>query len=148
MECLACKSISGEKRISPGPFIYEGKYWIIDHAYPTKLLGWLVIVLKEHKEALHELTKEEFRELFILQEKTIKLFFKELNSEKEYVACFSEKKLFKHLHFHIIPKPRNLSDKFQGSKVFALLKENDKNPLSKHQIVDFSENLRRKFVIA
>ena len=43
MECLICCSISGERRISPGPFIYEGAYWLVDHAYPTLLKGWLVI---------------------------------------------------------------------------------------------------------
>lgn len=148
MECLACKSISGEKRISPGPIIYKGKYWVVDHAYPTKLLGWLVIVLKGHKEALHELTKEEFRELFILQEKTVKFLFKELHSEKEYIACFSERKLFKHLHFHIIPKPRDLPDKINGHKIFSLLKVNEKNPVHKEQVIQFSQKLRRKFILA
>jgi hypothetical protein len=48
MECHSCRSISGEKRISPGPFIYEGAYWLVDPAYPTSHLGWLVIVLKRH----------------------------------------------------------------------------------------------------
>ncbi len=36
---------------------------MVDHAYPTSHLGWLVIVLKRHVEALHELRKEEFVEL-------------------------------------------------------------------------------------
>ena len=56
MECWTCKSNLGEKRISPGPTIYEGKYWLVEHAYPIKMIGWLVIVLKRHAEALHELT--------------------------------------------------------------------------------------------
>jgi hypothetical protein len=51
MECLTCKSNSGEQRISPGPTIYEGEYWFVEHAYPVKRLGWLVIVLKRHEEA-------------------------------------------------------------------------------------------------
>lgn len=63
MEYLSCRSISGEKRISPGPFIYEGTYWLVDHAYPTSHLGWLVIVLKRHAEALYELSREEFGEM-------------------------------------------------------------------------------------
>jgi diadenosine tetraphosphate (Ap4A) HIT family hydrolase len=69
MECLSCRSISGEKRISPGPVIYEGTYWLVDHAYPTSHLGWLVIVLKRHAEALHELSREEFAELAEIQYK-------------------------------------------------------------------------------
>jgi hypothetical protein len=46
MDCYACLNVAGKMKISPGEVIYDGKYWIVDHAYPTKLLGWLVIVLK------------------------------------------------------------------------------------------------------
>ena len=67
MECFSCRSISGDKRISPGPYIHEGNYWLVDHAYPTSLKGWLVIVLKRHVEALHELSQEEFKELADIQ---------------------------------------------------------------------------------
>ncbi len=71
MECWTCKSNSGEKRISPGATIFEGKYWLVEHAYPVKIIGWLVIVLKRHTEALHELTIEEFAELAQIQAKLI-----------------------------------------------------------------------------
>ena len=49
-ECWSCPSLSGERRISPGPFIHDGRYWMVDHAYPTRLPGWLVLVLKRHAE--------------------------------------------------------------------------------------------------
>src|SRR5690348_4130801 len=39
MDCLTCLNLSGEHRISPGPCIYQGKYWTVDHAYPTTHLG-------------------------------------------------------------------------------------------------------------
>lgn len=51
-DCHTCRSLSGERRISPGPTIYEGRNWLIEHAYPTGLKGWLVIVLKRHADAL------------------------------------------------------------------------------------------------
>jgi|SRR5215216_4255221 len=69
MECWTCKSNTGEKRISPGPTIFEGKYWLVEHAYPVKAIGWLIIVLKRHAEVLHELTAEEFTELAQIQVK-------------------------------------------------------------------------------
>src|SRR5438045_1970435 len=69
MECLTCQSIAGEKRISPGPFIYVGTYWLVDHGYPTALKDWLVIVTRRHVEALHELSREEFAELAEIQYK-------------------------------------------------------------------------------
>jgi diadenosine tetraphosphate (Ap4A) HIT family hydrolase len=62
-DCWTCRSLSGEKRISPGPTLCEGQYWVVDHAYPARQVGWLVIVLKRHAEALHELGDAEFEEL-------------------------------------------------------------------------------------
>ena len=73
MDCYTCRSLSGERRISPGPTIVEGRYWMLEHAYPTCLKGWLVIVLKRHVEALHGLTREEFIELGELQALAVRL---------------------------------------------------------------------------
>ena len=82
MDCLTCKSISGEKRISPGPTIHEARFWYIEHAYPCKLKGWLVLVLKRHVEALHDLTQEEFLELGELQFRLSRLLSDELKAAK------------------------------------------------------------------
>lgn len=145
MECFACKNISGERPISPGKIIYEGKYWIIDHAYPTKLLGWLVIVLKRHAEALHELTRGEFIELAELQEKSIKLLHHELQTDKEYSVCFAEGEHFKHIHIHIIPKTDEITDDIKGPKVFQLLKVEEENAVAKDRVLEFSNKLRITF---
>ena len=52
MDCLTCLNLSGEHRISPGPCIYQGKYWTVDHAYPTTHLGSLVRYRPQFLEAL------------------------------------------------------------------------------------------------
>ncbi len=65
--CYTCLSNSGEQRISPGPTIYEGQYWLVEHAYPARRQEWIVITLKRHAEALHELTADEFSELGTIQ---------------------------------------------------------------------------------
>src|SRR5690349_5354536 len=101
MDCWTCKSNTGEKRISPGPTIFEGKYWLVEHAYPIKRLGWLVIVLKRHAEALHELTAEEFVELGQILSRVINVLFEETHCEKEYVSCYAETEHFHHVHFHV-----------------------------------------------
>ena len=62
-DCPVCRSNEGVHRISPGVVIYEGQAWLVEHAYPTSLLGWLVIVLRRHSEALHDLTPDEATEL-------------------------------------------------------------------------------------
>lgn len=124
MECYSCLDLSGKRRICPGQTIYKGKYWNIEHAYPSGVLGWLVIVLKRHCESLHELSKEEFVELHVIQKKIIVELHKYLNTKKEYVVCFSEGEHFNHIHFHIIPKTEEFLDENKGVNVFKLLKIN------------------------
>ena len=90
MECLSCLSLQGIQRISPGPIIYEGRSWVVEHAYPTSLKGWLVIVLKRHVEALHDLTREEFQELADIQYRLAQVMRFRASIEKEYMMCFAE----------------------------------------------------------
>lgn len=144
MDCYSCKVISGKKIISPGSLIYDSKYWIVDHAYPTQLPGWIVIILRRHAQALHELTKEEFLELAKLQEAITKLLYKEFNCEKEYIACFSEAKHFQHVHFHVIPKQKDLPIEFKGPKIFSMLKNEKVSSSIKNKIIEISEKLNEE----
>ena len=146
VDCYTCRSISGERRISPGPTIYEGRYWLIEHAYPTRLKGWLVIVLKRHVGTLHELTREEFIELGELQALAVRMLHEELDCAKEYVACFAEAEHFQHIHFHIIAKPRGLSDEFKGTKIYALIDVTEAEALPREEVAAFCEELRCKNV--
>ena len=144
MDCCTCRSLSGERRISPGPTICERRYWLIEHAYPTRLKGWLVIVLKRHVEALHELTREEFVELGELQALAVRLLHKELDSAKEYVVCFAEKEHFQHIHLHIVAIPRDLPDELKGTKVFALINVPEAEALPRDDIKTFCEILKAR----
>jgi diadenosine tetraphosphate (Ap4A) HIT family hydrolase len=148
MECWTCKSNSGEKRISPGPTIFEGKYWLVERAYPVKVIGWIVIVLKRHAEALHELTSEEFTELAEIQARLIPLLHEELNCEKEYVVCYAEMEHFRHIHFHVFAKPSNLPEELKGGGSFALLKVMGEEAVPSNKILAFCELLRDRFVQA
>lgn len=142
MNCLTCLSISGEQRISPGPTIYEGRYWLIEHAYPTRLKGWLVIVLKRHAEALHELTSEEFIELGELQSLAVKLLHETLDSAKEYSVCFAEKEGFQHIHFHNVAIPHDLPPELKGGKIFAMINVTEAEALPREEIKAFCEVLK------
>ena len=142
MDCYTCRSISGERRISPGPTIYEGRYWLIEHAYPTRLKGWLVIVLKRHAEALHELTREEFVELGELQALAARLLHETLHSAKEYSVCFAEKEHHRHIHFHIVAIPHDLPDELKGTKIFAMINVTEAEALPPEEIKAFCEMLK------
>lgn len=145
MDCWTCKSNSGEERISPGPTIYEGSYWLVEHAYPVKMVGWLVIVLKRHAEALHELTSDEFTELAQIQAEIIPLLHEELHSEKEYISCYAEMDHFRHIHLHVFAKPSDLPDELKGGRSFALLKTTAEDAIPAAEIITFCELLKARF---
>ena len=146
MECWTCRSNSGEKRISPGPTIFEGNYWFVEHAYPVKMIGWLVIVLKRHAEALHELSTGEFMELAQIQDKLVHLLHAELRCEKEYVVCYAELEHFRHIHVHVFAKPHDLSEELRGGGSFALLKVSREEAVPPGKIIEFCELLKNRLM--
>jgi diadenosine tetraphosphate (Ap4A) HIT family hydrolase len=146
MECWSCKSNTGERRISPGPTIHEGKHWLVEHAYPVKTIGWVVLVLRRHVEALHELTAEEFVELAQIQAKLIPLLHEELDCEKEYVSCYAETEHFYHIHFHLFAKPADLPNELKGGKSFALLKVLPEEYVPQAEVISFCELLKSKMI--
>ena len=144
-ECLTCKSLRGEISLAPGPVIYEGKYWRIEHVAPTAVPGWLVILLKRHASALHELSTEEFSEFATLAKASTDILFKKFNCEKEYMACFAEGEGFRHIHVHIISKPVGLSSTNLGPHVFQLLGPKVTDPLKDEEIQQICSDLKALF---
>ncbi len=145
-KCWSCLSNEGIRRISPGPTLYEGTYWRVEHAYPAQLLGWLVLVLNRHAEAMHELRPEEFTEFATLLERTTHVLHEALGCEKEYVIGLAEAEHFHHVHVHVVPRAADLAPKFRGAKVFGLLGEKEgRNALPPEQVKDFCEALRAAF---
>ncbi len=140
--CLTCLSNSGEKRISPGKTIHEGTYWLVEHAYPVQQRGWVVIVLKRHAEALHDLTAEEFTELGMLQARLTKLLHETLNCEKEYISCYAEMEGFRHVHIHVFARPYDFPQELWGGKSFKLLKVSE-DEAPRAEVVEFCELLHR-----
>jgi diadenosine tetraphosphate (Ap4A) HIT family hydrolase len=138
--CRTCRSISGEDPISPGGRIAEGSSWIVEHAYPTSLRGWVVIVLRRHAEALHELTPEEFTELATLQDAVAGALRAETGCVKEYVACFAEAEGFSHLHLHVIPRGADIPADLVGPKVFGYL--GAEGALDEAVVIETSARLR------
>jgi diadenosine tetraphosphate (Ap4A) HIT family hydrolase len=117
---------------------------LIEHAYPTRLKGWLVIVCKRHVEALHELTREELVELGELQALAVRLLHEELDCVKEYVACFAEAEHFRHIHSRVVAKPHDLPDEFKGRKIFAMINVSEAEALPRKDIKAFCETLKNR----
>ena len=142
MECLSCLSLQGIQRISPGAYIYEGHNWVVDHAYPTSLKGWLVIVLKRHAEALHDLTHEEFRELADIQYNLAQVMRSRARIEKEYMMCFAEAKQFHHIHIHFVAKPIDLPQEAIGPRIFSYLNVDQQSVVPPDEIKVLCEELK------
>ncbi len=123
--CYSCESLRGERHISPAERIYDGRYWIVDHAWPTALVGWVVLVLRRHAAALHELTADEFAEMGALLARTTRALHAETVCAKEYLACFAEAEHFQHVHIHVVPRASDLSHELHGPRSFALLNPTD-----------------------
>jgi diadenosine tetraphosphate (Ap4A) HIT family hydrolase len=117
----------------------------VEHAYPVKRVGWLVIVLKRHAEALHDLSAEEFAELGRLQSLATRFLFGELHNQKEYISCYGEAEGFVHIHFHVFAKPADLAEELKGGKSFGLLKVSREQAVPPGEIIAFCETLQNKF---
>lgn len=137
MTCPVCESNEGRERISPGPTIFEGEHWVVEHAYPTSLLGWMVIVLKRHAESLHELSRAEGVELGLLQWAVARAQKVQTGCLKSYSVFFAEAADFAHTHVHMVPRAVDLSPELRGGKVFAYLKAAPDDVLPREQVAEF-----------
>ncbi|GHO48134.1 HIT family protein [Ktedonospora formicarum] len=144
MECLTCLNLSGERRISPAPFIYEGEHWVVDHAYPTTHAGWLVILPKRHVEALHELTLEEYQERAEIEYKLVQAMRGYDSVQKEYTMCFAEGEGFHHVHIHVVPRPFDLAPELKGPRVFGFLQVDAEHAIQAPELTAFCEDFKRR----
>lgn len=138
--CATCRSVSGVAPISPGERISESPAWVLEHAYPTSLRGWLVIVLRRHAEALHDLTPDELGELGELLRVASAGLRAETGCLKEYVLCLAEAPGFQHLHFHIVPRAHDLPEEQVAAKILIHLKP--EVPLEPGVVVETCRSLR------
>jgi diadenosine tetraphosphate (Ap4A) HIT family hydrolase len=125
--------------------MFEGNYWYVEHAYPCGLKGWLVLVLKRHVEALHELSMAEFLELAELQAMSARLLREVLGCEKEYMMCFAEAEGFAHIHFHVVAKAPGLPEELRGPRIFAMLKVGEEGAVPREEIRHFCDVMRGQF---
>lgn len=144
-ECLSCLGLDGTRRISPGPPIHIGEYWQVEHAWPSKLVGWLVIVLRRHATALHELGPAEFAELGSLLERTVHVLRRATGCAKEYVACYAEQRGFEHIHFHVVPRAYDMPEELMGAGSFDLLRVSVHDAADPRVVAAFCESLKMEF---
>ncbi len=141
-ECLACLSNSGVRRISPAPPIFEGLHWQVEHAYPVTMTGWVVIVLKRHARALHELVPEEWAEFGLLLPRVVGAMRATTGSVREYVSIYGEKPGFDHVHVHVIERAAELLPEEYGTRIFARARIAPDQAIAHEAIIDFCDQFR------
>ena len=104
--CKSCQLIieRDEGRAPLWDSIYRSEYWDIVHAYNTSYLGWLVLILRRHIEALDAMTFAEAADLGALLREVSLALKRHTGCQKTYVMQFAESEEHPHVHFHIVPR--------------------------------------------
>ena len=139
--CKSCQAIQGLISLTNTPRIIETRHWVIEHAHPTAVRGWLVIVLNRHCSALHELTEEEFEELSHLLRLACQALHQVLDTEKEYVMQFAEGEGFNHVHVHVIARLPDWPPELKGPRIFSGLGSQVENPLESMELSPLVEKI-------
>ncbi|MEU0517739.1 HIT family protein [Streptosporangium sp. NPDC006007] len=119
--CYTCDQEAQFDALPPRERIAADDHWRTAHAINTALPGWLVLVPRRHVTTIASLTDAEAAALGLWQVRLSRALQETTGCVKTYVAQFAEQEGFSHLHFHIVPRMRDLPDDLRGPKVFGLL---------------------------
>lgn len=108
---------------------FDGR-WRVAMATGSALPGWLVLVPRRHVMEVAELSDAEAAALGVWHVRLARVLSDEFGVAKTYVVSLGEAPGF-HLHFHVVPRPRDLAPDYQGPRVFGLLgREDDSEALT------------------
>ena len=141
-DCLTCQALQDKIRLTDAPPLLETGLWKVEHAYPTSVRGWLVLVPKRHCEAVHELTGPELAEFGKLLGACSQALQAVLGARKESLMQFSEQAGFHHVHFHLVARLPDWPQSLTGAQVLSALGEKVKNPLPQEEVIPLAVELR------
>jgi len=122
-DCVTCSLIE-RRDAGDAPLwdrILRTQRWDVVHAFGTSLEGWLCLIVRRHITAVADLSDDEAAELGSLVKQVSAALQEVVDCDKTYVVQFAEHVNHPHVHFHVIPRPRDLADDHQGPRVFSLL---------------------------
>lgn len=125
-QCKTCELVTRRDvgEAPPWDRIWRTPTWDVVHAYGTSHEGWLVLVTREHRSAIADLSEAEARELGPLLKVTSEALHISLGASKTYVAQFAEHPLHPHVHFHVIPRRADHPDELKGPRIFETMELN------------------------
>lgn len=121
--CRSCDLIERRDKGGAPPWdcVLRTPGWDVAHAYDTSLEGWTVLVLRRHAATLAEMTADEAGQLGPLVRLVSRALAEVTGCAKTYVAQFAEDPQHRHVHFHVIPVPRDNPDELRSYRIFARL---------------------------
>jgi diadenosine tetraphosphate (Ap4A) HIT family hydrolase len=143
--CKACGLIARrDKGIAPlWDNVHRTQYWDVVHCSDTSMLGWMVLVVRRHIASISELTREEAVELGMLQRDVSKIMHLLLKCQKTYVLQFAEGEGFHHVHFHVIPRMKDLPPEERSIKIFRYLGVPQKDRVGEEIMNEFCAEVRQ-----
>ena len=120
-ECVGCHLI--ERRdlgeAPPWDSVARFRNWDVVHAYGTSLPGWLVVIPRQHRDSVADLTDDEAAELGPLVKATSAALADVVGCAKTYVVQFAEAAGHQHVHVHVIPRQPDQPPELKGPRIFA-----------------------------
>jgi diadenosine tetraphosphate (Ap4A) HIT family hydrolase len=121
--CTTCDLVARRDAGAAPPWdsIHRTPHWDVVHAFGTSLEGWIVLVSREHRHAIADLTEDEAAELGPLVRRVSGALHEVVGCEKTYVAQFAEAPGHRHVHVHVVPRASDLPGEHRGPRVFELI---------------------------
>ena len=121
MDCYTCRNNQQDSTLPPRELVAADDHWRIAHAFDTALPGWLVLVPRRHVTSIADLTDAEAATLGTWQVQLSRALRAVTGCSKTYLVQFAEGEGFAHVHFHVVPRMRDLPDDRRGPRIFAYL---------------------------
>ena len=127
-ECELCKIVGGKRK----PILIKENEFAVAISGGFFREGHCVVVLKKHKLSISEIEPKEYDALFDLITQTSKALEIKYDAEKTYLISIGDK--IGHLHFHLIPKHKDLCS--MGDYCFLKMHESEgeRHPKKSEQI--------------
>ena len=83
-------------------YLESPRWWLLRHADPIALEGWMMVASRSHFGGLDELPHEEQAELGVVLAEVARAVRAETGCERTYTISFNE--AVRHLHVHVVPR--------------------------------------------
>ena len=143
-DCLTCEMVRArdDGRAPLWDSILRTEAWDLVHSYNSALPGWLVLISRRHRAAIHELSDAEAAELGPLLRDVSAALREVTGCVKSYVMQFAEAAEHPHVHFHIVPRMPDQPAERRGPAIIGYLARPESEWVSEEKRDEIARALR------